>query len=153
MEQKIIIGTVVVLVVAAVGIFMFAPQSQTNGTNVPPGTYTEFAQCLKDSGSIFYGAFWCPHCNAQKRMFGDASDLLPYVECSTPDQKSQLAICKDAGVTGYPTWEFPDKTRQTGEVPLAVLAEKTGCLLPASTNVDVGVDVEGDATIVEVPLE
>lgn len=130
MEQKIIMGVVVVLVLGAVGTFFLAPQQTSNGTTVPPGTYTEFAQCIKDSGAIFYGAFWCPHCNNQKRMFGDAADLLPYVECSTPDQKSQLPVCKDAGVTVYPTWEFGDKTRQTGEVPLAVLAEKTGCLLP-----------------------
>lgn len=155
MEQKIIIGVVAVLVVAAVGVFIFAPKQTTNGTTIPAGTYTALAQCIKDSGATFYGAFWCPHCNNQKKMFGDASDLLPYVECSTPDQKSQLPVCKEAGVTGYPTWEFPDKTRQTGEVPLAVLAEKTGCALPTGTEktVDLGVNVEGNATIVEVPLE
>lgn len=155
MEQKIIIGIVAVLVVAAVGVFMFTPQQTTNGTRIPAGTYTVLAQCIKDSGSTFYGAFWCPHCNAQKKLFGDASDLLPYVECSTPDQKSQLPVCKDAGVTGYPTWEFPDKSRKTGQIPLAELAEKTGCTLPSGVvqEVEVGVNVEGNATIVEFPVE
>jgi hypothetical protein len=153
MEQKIILGVVGVLVVAAIGIFMIAPAPTGQQSTVPAGMYTEFAQCLKDSGTTFFGAFWCPHCNNQKKLFGDAVGTLPYVECSTADGKGQLAVCKDAGVNSYPTWEFPDKTRQTGEVPLAVLAEKTGCVLPAGPAVEVGLDIEGDATIVEVPLE
>jgi hypothetical protein len=78
---------------------------------------------------------------------------LPYVECSTADGKGQLAVCKDAGVTSYPTWEFPDQTRQSGEVPLAILAEKTGCTLPLGEPVQVQVDTAGEATIVELPLE
>lgn len=153
MEQKIIMGVVGVLVLGVIGIFIAMPQQTTNGTQIAPGTYTELAQCLKDSGAVFYGAYWCPHCNNQKKMFGDAYELLPYVECSTPDGKGQLPVCKDAGVTGYPTWVYPDGTRQTGEVPLALLAEKTGCTLPEGTGIETSVDIEGDATIVEVPLE
>lgn len=153
MEQKIIIGVVGVLVLAAIGIFMFAPAPAVTVSTIPAGTYTAFAQCLKESGTTFFGAFWCPHCQAQKKLFGDASELLPYVECSTADGKSQLAVCKEAGVSSYPTWEFPDKTRQTGEVPLAILSEKTGCALPLGPEMEVGVDIEGDATIVEVPVE
>jgi thiol-disulfide isomerase/thioredoxin len=33
-----------------------------------PGKYDEFAKCLTDNGAKFYGAFWCPHCQAQKKM-------------------------------------------------------------------------------------
>lgn len=129
MEQKLILGGVALLVIAAVAIFMFAPQEQTTG-NVPAGKYTAFAECLKDSGAIFYGAWWCPHCKAQKDLFGDAVDKLPYTECSTPDGNSQNQICKDNGVTSYPTWVFPDFSTTTGEVPLATLSEKTNCPLP-----------------------
>lgn len=154
MEQKIIIGVVGLLVLGAVGVFLVAPPATMSESSVPAGMYTTFAQCLKDSGTTFYGAYWCPHCNAQKKLFGDAVPLLPYVECSTADGKGQLAVCKDAGVTSYPTWEFPDKSRQSGEVPLATLAAKSGCVLPASANdTNISVDVEGDATIVEVPIE
>ncbi len=153
MEQKIIIGIVGLLVIGAVGVFLVAPPAATTESTVPAGTYTTFAQCLKDSSTTFYGAFWCPHCNAQKKLFGDAAPLLPYVECSTADGKGQLAVCKDAGVNSYPTWEFPDKSRLTGEIPLATLAEKSGCVLPLGPEVNVGLDVEGDATIVEVPVE
>ncbi|MDQ5968984.1 MAG: hypothetical protein QG579_141 [Patescibacteria group bacterium] len=97
-----------------------------------PGQYDGFAQCIKDSGTTFYGTFWCPHCQSQKALFGRSVKLLPYVECSTPDGQGQLQVCKDAGVTSYPTWQFNASTtdRLTGEVPLAKLAEKTGCTLP-----------------------
>ncbi len=146
MEQKIILGVVGLLVVAAVGIFMFAPPPTTSEPAVANGTYTALAQCIKDSGTTFFGAFWCPHCQAQKKAFGDAATLLPYVECSAPDGKSQLPVCKDAEVSSYPTWEFADKSRLTGEIPLATLAEKTGCTLPTGTEAVVEVSTEESAS-------
>lgn len=98
--------------------------------NDGPGKLDIFAQCLKDKGAVFYGAFWCPHCQNQKAMFGKSVKLLPYVECSTPDGKSQLQICQNKKIEGYPTWEFADGSRESGEVPLEKLAQKTGCELP-----------------------
>lgn len=98
--------------------------------NGQPGKYDTFAQCLKDKGAVFYGAFWCSHCQNQKKMFGKSEKLLNYVECSTPDGKGQLQACKDKNITGYPTWEFSDASRLSGEIPLENLAEKTGCALP-----------------------
>ncbi len=95
-----------------------------------PGKYDEFATCLKDKGATFYGAFWCPHCQAEKKLFGSSAKLLPYVECSTADGNGQTQICIDKGVKSYPTWEFADMSRLTGEIPLAQLAEKTSCTLP-----------------------
>lgn len=95
-----------------------------------PGQLDDFATCLKDKGAIFYGAFWCQHCKNQKTMFGNSARLLPYVECSLPDGKGQNQTCNDKKVESYPTWEFADKSRETGEVPLKTLAEKTGCVLP-----------------------
>lgn len=94
-----------------------------------PGKFDSFAQCLSDKDAIFYGAFWCPHCQNQKASFGKSSKLLKYVECSTPDGKGQLPVCKDKKIQSYPTWEFSDGSRMTGEVPLLDLAQKTGCVL------------------------
>ncbi len=91
-----------------------------------PGEFDEFATCIKDSGTIFYGAFWCPHCQTQKALFGKSADLLPYVECSTPS-KSQNKICNDAGIESYPTWKFPDGTIATGEKSFQELSDKTKC--------------------------
>ncbi len=95
-----------------------------------PGPLDGFAQCLGEKGATFYGAFWCPHCQIQKKLFGKSAKKLPYVECSTPDGKGRLPVCIEKKIEGYPTWEFADGSRLNGEVPLAKLAEKTSCELP-----------------------
>lgn len=95
-----------------------------------PDKLDGFATCIKNSGTTFYGAFWCPHCQNQKALFGRSERLLPYVECSTPDGQSSLQVCIDKGVQTYPTWVFKDGSRLTGETPLETLAQKTGCELP-----------------------
>src|SRR3989338_8078671 len=120
-----IIWVVAVILVLVGAWFLISAYSK-------PGNLDGFAQCLKDKGATFYGAFWCPHCQKQKAMFGSSAKLLPYVECSTPDCKGQLPVCKDAGVTGYPTWVFADGSRESGEVSLERLAEKTSCTLPTT---------------------
>ena len=94
--------------------------------------YDGFAQCLTDSGAKFYGAYWCPHCQSQKRMF-ENSKKLPYIECSTPDGNSQLPVCNDADVTTYPTWIFADGSRLEGERSLSELGEKTNCTPPSTS--------------------
>src|SRR3989344_3092373 len=98
--------------------------------NERPGPLNGFASCLGEKGAGFYGAFWCPNCGQQKQMFGRSARVLPYVECSTADGKGQLPLCANAGVTAYPTWEFPGSERLTGIQSLQTLAEKTACELP-----------------------
>lgn len=98
------------------------------------GKYDAFATCLKNSGATFYGSFWCPHCQAQKKLFGSSEQFLPYVECSMPSG-NQTQFCKDKKIMGYPTWELKDGTRIPDEsggfgVSLETLAQKTGCVLP-----------------------
>lgn len=95
-----------------------------------PGKYDDFAKCLGDKGAKFYGAFWCPHCQNQKGMFGKSKKYLPYIECSLPSGSGQTDICKEQKIDGYPTWEFADGSREGGEVVLSRLSEKTGCALP-----------------------
>jgi thiol-disulfide isomerase/thioredoxin len=101
-----------------------------------PGKYDTVAQCINDSGAKFYGAFWCPHCQATKALFGKSARLLPYIECSQPSGKGQLPICEEAGIKGYPTWRFADGTELSGERTMAELAAKTNCtlVLEASTS-------------------
>ncbi len=116
------------IVAAAVG-FMVAVAAALVYINTRPGQLDSFAVCLKDNGAVFYGAFWCPHCQNQKKMFGNSARKLPYVECSNPSGNGQLQVCADKKIEGYPTWEFADGSRLTGEIPLSTLAEKTGCSL------------------------
>ncbi len=110
---------------------------RSNATPPGPGKYDAFAQCLKDKGAVFYGAFWCPHCQSQKKLFGSSARLLPYVECSPASGQGQLQVCKDKNIQGYPTWDLADGTRLPNEngsgVTLETLAAKTSCPLPVDT--------------------
>src|SRR3989344_2470389 len=112
------------------GIVLTVILNPSTSTVITPGKYDTFAQCLSDKGATFYGAFWCPHCQAQKKLFGNSARLLPYVECSTLDGKGQVQACTEKGVASYPTWEFADGSRLTGEISLEELAKKTSCALP-----------------------
>ena len=118
-NSKILLAAGAVLI-ALIGAYLFvAPQNSPDPS---------FAQCLTDKGVKMYGAFWCPHCNNQKEMFGDSWQYVSYVECSTPDRR-QTDECKDAGITAYPTWEFADGARKVGELSLEELSEMSGCPL------------------------
>lgn len=103
---------------------------RSNATPPGPGKYDVFAQCLQEKGAVFYGAFWCPHCQDQKKAFGTSQTLLPYVECSTANGQAQTQACLEKNISSYPTWEFADGTRANGEQTLEQLAEKTSCVLP-----------------------
>jgi len=126
-NTKTIIIFIIALVVILAGV-IFLTAGKAKGEELVP-----FAQCLKDKNIKFYGAFWCPHCQATKRLFGAAAKELPYIECSTPDGNGQLQICKDKGITNYPTWIFPDESRLMGEQTLEALSEKSSCPLPTAT--------------------
>lgn len=124
-------GTITILIITLVVIAGLG--FLIHKDNTTPGKLDGFAQCLKEKGAVFYGAFWCPHCQNQKKMFGRSEKLLPYVECSTPNGQGQLSVCTDKGVKSYPTWIFSDGTSLNGEVELSTLAEKTQCVLPEDT--------------------
>lgn len=119
----IIVLVVSVLSIFFIGIWFYWQDQQ-------PGKYDNFARCLKDKKVIFYGAFWCSHCQNQKRLFGKSEKYLPYIECSTIDGQGQLKICQDKKIQSYPTWEFADGDRLVGVVSLSVLSKKTNCQLP-----------------------
>lgn len=118
-----------VIIVLSLGYWIYDKQQ--------PGNLDSFAQCLSDKQAKFYGAFWCPHCQAQKALFGKSKDLLPYIECSTPDSKGQTQICIDKEIKNYPTWSFPMASTTSssteeffpGEKTLQELADKTGCVI------------------------
>ncbi len=122
-KEVVIIGSITLVVLGGIIAYSY----RENNT---PGPLDGFATCLKDKGVKFFGAFWCPHCQREKALFGRSARLLPYIECSTPDAKGQLQICKDNHIEGYPTWEFPGGGRLTGEIPLQTLAASSSCQLP-----------------------
>ncbi len=116
--------------IAGIGIALVLIGGSVYTQNTAPGEYDQFAQCLGEQGLKFYGAFWCPHCNDQKEMFGNSAKHLPYIECSTANRRGQLNVCEDAGITAYPTWHFPNGEEVTGVLSFEALSEKSGCALP-----------------------
>jgi hypothetical protein len=94
---------------------------------VARATLDDFARCLTKAGARFYGTSWCPHCAAQRRLFGTAFNRVAYVECSVGGSQEITSECTQAGITSYPTWTFADGSRQTGELSLQQLASRTGC--------------------------
>ncbi len=117
----------VCLILLVAGIFLF---KMTGRAVAEPGVYDDFAQCLGESGAKMYGAYWCPHCTNQKKMFGSSEKLIPYIECDARGNNAQTALCQENKIEGYPTWIFADGTRRSGEIPLRTLASLTGCELP-----------------------
>jgi len=86
----------------------------------------DFAKYLTERGIVMYGTEWCSHCKTQKKLFGNSFQYINYVDCDkNPEQ------CKDAGISGYPTWKINNQNYpgvQTLE-RLAELSEYDGELL------------------------
>ncbi|MDI9325591.1 MAG: hypothetical protein QM526_02315 [Alphaproteobacteria bacterium] len=126
MNSKIVLFVGVVIVLA-LAISLLISQNSQSKNSVPLG---DLAQCLKEKKAVFYGAFWCPHCAEQKSLFGVHSKSLPYVECSTPDRKSQTEVCKKEEIQSYPTWKLAIGGVPhicTGVVDPVILAEASRC--------------------------
>ena len=92
--------------------------------------YDSFAEELTEAGVVLYGAWWCPHCENQKKAFEGSFDKINYVECSPGRTRGTSQECKDAGIEVYPTWVFPDGSMLSGEIELKTLADKIGAELP-----------------------
>jgi thiol-disulfide isomerase/thioredoxin len=69
---------------------------------------------LAETGVKFYGAYWCPRCQAQKDVFEASAKRLPYVECSSGGRGSALTkACAAEKIRSYPTWIIGER-RLTG---------------------------------------
>jgi len=94
--------------------------------------YDGFARCLTDRGVKMYGAWWCPHCQEQKEEFKASFEYVPYTECGVKgDIKGKNPVCTEAGITHFPTWQFPPTGERVERVfSLEELSDRTGCPLP-----------------------
>lgn len=129
--------TAVIIMASTLGVYADtnSPATASGATEQPGFEITTqsgpaeiaLAQYLKDTGAVFYGAWWCPHCHDQKQLFGKeaAATIVPYVECSTPEGQGQTAVCQEAKVEGYPTWQINGE-RLTGAQSLEELARLSG---------------------------
>jgi thiol-disulfide isomerase/thioredoxin len=83
------------------------PESTPTATSEStPQFEAQLAEHLSQSGVKMYGAYWCPHCESQKELFGTAAQALPYIECDPAGENAQPELCEAANIPGYPTWEI-----------------------------------------------
>ncbi|MGC9047005.1 MAG: hypothetical protein ACP5IC_02735 [Minisyncoccia bacterium] len=119
-NYKFILFFVIVLfLVALILLNVFKNNTNNNVLNLD-----SFAKCLTDKGFVLYGLYSCPHCQAQKNLFGNSLQYIKYVECS---QNTQL--CIDKHIDAVPTWIGPDGKQIVGEQSLERLSQLSGCLL------------------------
>lgn len=107
-----------IVILAVAFVFVFWPAEQV------AGRYDDFAKCLTERGATMYGAYWCPHCQNEKKAFGDSFRFVNYVECT-----KETNLCLAEKINGYPTWIFGDGRRFEGEMGLEKLSEASGCEL------------------------
>jgi len=118
---KVLVATLVLVVAVIAVLVIFSSTPRTPGD----GFYDTFAACLSDNDIVMYGAYWCPHCQNEKKRFGDSFRFVSYVECTEETEK-----CTAEKIRGYPTWAFPDGRRFEGEMGLERLSAESGCELP-----------------------
>jgi hypothetical protein len=120
--RKVIIAVVIMLAFGAVYYFGYQQRMHK---------YDALARCLTQKGVKMYGAWWCPHCADQKKLFEASFKYVPYVECGVPGTTAKTQPeCTDAGIKHFPTWQFPPVgERVEGEMPLEDLSFRTGCPL------------------------
>ncbi len=137
-NKNVIIGVLCFLLIIGGAVYLnrgnfgkVDPNPTLNSSE--PSKYDDFAKCLTVRGAKMYGAFWCPHCTAQKELFGSSFQYVNYQECTVGGKAGTYAqVCRDADIKGYPTWKFSDGTEMTEKLELffGKLSEKTGCILP-----------------------
>jgi glutaredoxin len=87
----------------------------------------EIAQCLADKGVKMYGAVWCSHCKQQKEAFGEAFDLIDYIECDANTNLETAKICVENKIESVPAWDIPGQEIISGFHEPEDLAELAGC--------------------------
>ncbi len=112
------------IIVTAI-LSVFALSACKEGTSV--NKYDAVAQCLTEKGAIFYGAYWCSHCQEQKKAFGDSIKYIKYVECDPKGENADPEACRKAGVERFPTWFFPGQGLVVGGETPEELAKKVNC--------------------------
>jgi glutaredoxin len=92
----------------------------------PQAARLALARHLTARGARVYTAYWCPHCQMQKAMFGaEAAALLNVIECAADAPDNRRELCKAKGIQGFPTWEIQGRL-QPGVQSLEQLADWSG---------------------------
>jgi len=84
-----------------------------------------FAKYLSENKIVMYSAYWCPHCNDQKQLFGkQAFEELIIVECAKDGKNNNYKLCQEKAIEGFPSWEINNEI-YSGTRSLEELAQMT----------------------------
>lgn len=112
---------VIIIVIAAIAILALVYSRLTGMFAASGPNYDNFAKCLTDKGIVMYGSNTCPHCQNQKKMFGNSFKYVTYIDCI--DNSTQ---CTEKGIQFIPDWYINGKF-YTGEKTIEELKSLSGC--------------------------
>jgi len=99
-------------------------------TTVSSQEKINFAKYLSNNNIVMYSAYWCPHCNDQKQLFGKkAVEELIIVECAKDGKDNKYKLCQEKGIEGFPSWEINNEV-YSGTRSLRELAQMTNYKAP-----------------------
>jgi uncharacterized membrane protein len=127
-------GWLAKIVPASLAVILLLHLGYTGVIGTPVAPDDPIARALADhltqTGAKMYGAYWCPHCQDQKRVFGSAAKYLPYIECSPNGQGTAPApVCLEQDIKSYPTWVVKGSKREA-VMSLRELADASGFKAP-----------------------
>lgn len=136
--QLLFIGVIVgmVTLIGSLGVYAGVNRVAAGGDNSSQELYPvtsvsgpaqlALAQHIQSVGGKMYGAYWCPHCQDQKQLFGkEAFSKITYIECDPKGPNAQPELCQSGNIQGFPTWEINGKF-YSGTQPLEDLANASG---------------------------
>jgi len=126
--QKVIITVISIIILAVILYFITNMITTYTGHVIQNPNLDNFSKCLTEKGVKMYGAYWCGHCQNQKKSFGDSWQYINYVECDPKGDNPNTELCLSRGIQGYPTWEINNQL-YTGEKTFEELAKLSGCVL------------------------
>ncbi len=112
--KKIIKWSIVIIIILGIALLSY-------NSFFAAGKYDKLAKCLTEKGVVMYGTDWCPHCQNQKKQFGNSFQYVNFKNCDF-----NKVLCDANNVTGYPTWISKGK-RLEGEQSFEALASMAGC--------------------------
>jgi len=112
-DTKIYLILTVIIVIIITSIYIL---KNPNGETIEEKT----VKCIAEK-SVIYSSLNCGACKTQKQIFGAHYNLINEIDCFYESQK-----CKDAGISGTPTWIINNKQYQ-GVQSIQRLKELTGC--------------------------
>lgn len=109
LSPRISLPKFAILSAAIIGVVLFSSvflQSRGLSASRNDTAQIGLAKHLTKIGAAMYGSYRCPHCAAQKELFGEAFKYINYVECDPMGKRANPVLCLEKGITMYPTWEI-----------------------------------------------